>query len=250
MRSYLSLFLLLTLSATRLSAQAIEGHLLAAETGDPIVLASVALVSGSGEIVDRTFTDEEGYFIVTSGEAGSFFLRAEHIGFDARVDGIFDLGEGGLLTVEFRLSKAAILLDTLTVEVQRRDIKLDHLGFYDRQRSGFGRFIGPEEIEKKPVLQTTDLLRMIPRVRINERPFGQTTISIAGSTSLRGGACYPQILIDGFVVSRGGDQVAKPDEWISPGEIRGIEVYRGASETPLQFGGASSPCGVILFWTR
>lgn len=42
---------------------------------------------------------------------------------------------------------------------------------------------------------------------------------------------------------------AETDELISPSDIRGIEVYRGAAETPLQFGEAWSPCGVILIWT-
>ena len=231
-------------------AQAIQGHLFEAGTQEPIILAQITLLSGSGEIVDQTFTNETGYFIVASEVPGSFFLRAERMGFSARTEGIFELGERGVLTVEFRLRKTPLEMDTLVVEAERRDLKLNLLGFYDRRKVGFGRFIGPEEIEKKPVFQTTDLLRMIPRVRINHAPFGQSTVTIAGSTSAWGKACYPKVIIDGFEVSHGSGEPARLDELISPVNIRGIEVYRGAAETPLQFGGASSPCGVILIWTR
>lgn len=247
---FLAIPLLFLAASSHASAQAIEGHLMVAQTGEPIILAQVTLLHGSGQIVDQTYTDKDGYFIVASTDPGSFFLRADQLGYGSRVDGIFELGAGGLLTVEFRLAKAPIALDTLTVEVERRDIKLDLLGFYDRRRVGFGKFIGPEEIERRPAFQTTDLLRMIPRIRINEAPFDGSTVTIAGSTSLRGGACYPKVLLDGFVVFRGGDEAARLDALISPSQITGIEVYRGAGETPLQFGGASSPCGVILIWTR
>ena len=66
------------------------------------------------------------------------------------MDGVFDLGEGGVLTVEFRLRGNPLLLDTLAVEVEGRVPKLVVLGSYNRQRIGFGTFLGPEELEKKP----------------------------------------------------------------------------------------------------
>lgn len=248
-RILLTLLLAVGGSVAGLSGQSIEGRLMDGETGEPIILAPVTLLLGTGEVVDRTFTDEGGFFVLASPDPGSFFLRAERMGFSSRVDGIFELGEGGRLMVEFRLRKAPIALDTLNIAVERRDPKLRLLGFYDRQRAGFGRFIGPEELESRAAVQATDLFRMIPRVRVNERPFGNSTITIAGSLSARGTPCYPRVLIDGFVVSRGGPEAARPDLWVSPGEITGIEVYRGSAETPLQFGGGSDSCGVILIWT-
>jgi len=249
--STLALIVLLSWSFNMVSAQTIQGHLLDVETGEPIILAQITLLTGSGEVADETFTDETGYFKVRSEAPGNFFLRAERMSYRAHVDGIFELGDGGILTVEFRLGRAPIVLDTLSVqtEIRERDRQLSLLGFYDRQRAGFGRFIGPEEIERTPVFQATDFLRMIPRVRINERPFSQSTVTIAGSTTVRGEACYPKVFIDGTVVFRGGGEEAKIDEVISPHDIKAIEVFRGIAEIPLQFAGASSPCGVILIWT-
>jgi len=244
-------FLLLPLSGVR--AQTIQGRLLEVGSDQPIILAQVFLLTGGGLVVDRTFTDEEGFFALWSPEAGSFFLRAERMGYTSRVDGVFDLGEGGILSVEFRLPRAPIQLDTLTVSAEPRDTKLALLGFYDRQRVGFGHFLGPEEIARRPVFETADFLRNIPRVRIRQRPFGGTEVLIQGaaSTSLNGGGlCYPKVVVDGNEVLRGGREPARLDDVARPHEISAMEVYRGPAETPLQFGGSSSPCGVILIWTR
>ncbi len=115
---------------------------------------------GGGEVVDRTFTDETGYFLVESETPGSFFL-------------------------------------------------------------------GAEDLEERVAIWTSDYLRMIPRVRIREGFLGGRTVTISGagvSSWLTGGRGNPRVL--------------------------GIEVYRGPSETPLQYGGSTSSCGVILNWTR
>jgi hypothetical protein len=135
--------------------------------------------------------------------------------------------------------------------VERREIKLSLMGFYDRRDRGMGHFLGPEEIERRVAIDATDLFRNIPRVRVNWVPFGGSTVTIAGAAtrSLRGGGCYPRVLVDGMEMFRGGRERARINEVVSPSEIRGIEIYRGGAETPLQFGGAAGACGVILIWT-
>ncbi len=37
---------------------------------------------------------------------------------------------------------------------------------------------------------------------------------------------------------------------IAPASIEAIEYYAGASQTPLEYGGLESACGVIVIWTR
>ncbi|RMH14199.1 MAG: hypothetical protein D6701_11515, partial [Gemmatimonadetes bacterium] len=37
---------------------------------------------------------------------------------------------------------------------------------------------------------------------------------------------------------------------IRPEDIEAIEVYRGASEVPAEFGGSDAGCGAIVIWTR
>ncbi len=262
MRTTFALLLTLLPLSPDLSAQEIRGRLVEADSGEPIVLGRILLLQGSGLIVDETVSDETGYFSVASDSPGSFFLRAERLGYSSRLDGIFDLGQGAVLTVEFRLPRTPIALDTMNVSVEREDVSLELMGFYERRRIGFGEFLGPEEIARKPAIKTTDLLRMIPRVRIKEYGFGLRTdaprgqripqnrsaVTIAGSVSVRGKACYPVVLIDGIVVSK--NQPADLDSLISPSDIRGIEVYRGQAEMPLNLPSAFNSCGAIVIWTR
>jgi hypothetical protein len=251
MRVLFSSAVSIALSFAALSAQTVEGRLLDSGSDQPIILGQVLLLTGGGEVVARTFTDETGFFSLTAPDGGSFFLRGERFGYRAQVDGVFDLGEGGVISVEFRLPRNPVVLDTLQVSAEPRSTKLTLLGFYDRRDIGMGKFIGPKEIAEKPVFGTTDLLRNIPRVQIRQRPFGGSEVVIrgAGAVSLTGGGvCYPKVVVDGNVILRG--EPARLDQVIQPSEIEAIEVYRGPSETPLQFGGISSPCGVILIWTR
>ena len=254
MRSSCAALAFLLLPCSGLLGQSIQGRLLEVGSDQPIILAQVLLLTGGGAIVDRTFTDEEGAFALWSPDPGSYFLRAERFGYESRVDGVFDLGEGGILSVEFRLPRAPIQLDTLTVSAEAAEpkvTKLALLGFYDRKRMGFGRFLGPEEIARRPVFETTDFLRNIPRVRIRQRSFGESEVLIQGaaSVSLQGGLCYPKVVVDGSEVFRGGDEPARLNDVVRPHEISAIEIYRGPTEIPLAFGGSSSPCGVILIWT-
>ena len=240
--SFLAIFVIL--ACPGLPAQTVEGRLLELGSDQPIILAQVFLLTVGGEIADQTFTDERGFFSLSAREAGSFFVQAERIGYEARVDGVFDLGEGGVLSVEFRLPRNPVALDTLHVSAERRSARLVLLGFYDRMKYGFGKFLTPEEIARRSVFGATDLLRNIPRVRIRQRQFGGSEVLIRSSRGL----CSPNVVIDGNVVFWG--QPARLDEVVQPHEIEAIEVYRGGAEIPLQFGGASSTCGAILIWTR
>jgi hypothetical protein len=251
-RGWLVLFVFFPCSSGLLG-QTIQGKLLEAGSDRPILLGRVSLLTGGGVVVDRTFTDEEGAFAVWSPEPGSFFLRAEAIGYASRVDGVFELGEWGVLTVEFRLVRNPIPLDTLTISAEPRVTKLALLGFYSRQRAGFGRFLGPEDIRKRPAFDATDYLRNIPRVRIRHRARGGSEVLIRGASSISlggDGLCRPKVVVDGNEVFRGGREAAVLDEVVTPFEISAIEVYRGPSEIPLQFGGLRSPCGLILIWTK
>jgi outer membrane receptor for ferrienterochelin and colicin len=37
---------------------------------------------------------------------------------------------------------------------------------------------------------------------------------------------------------------------VSPDQVEAIEVYRGASEIPVQYNGSGAMCGAILIWTK
>ena len=72
----------------------------------------------------------------------------------------------------------------------------------------------------------------------------------AGFSSGRYQRCFPRVVLDGLVVSQGGDEPAMLDHLIDPGAVAGVEVFPTSSGVPPQYGGLGSSCGLIVIWTR
>jgi hypothetical protein len=178
----------------------------------------------------------------------------------------------------FHLRALAIALDPIEVRVRALRQYLDYSGFFERQRGNFGHFVGPEEIDKRQASKVTDLLLGIPgvqRVYVSGGSVGPTQVQLRGSGISQGGVCRPRVYVDGLMYARGDARPVRPgegdetddvvedlhermDQGLSiddighPSIIAGVEVYRSASQVPVQFGGGSveTLCGVIVLWTR
>jgi hypothetical protein len=136
--------------------------------------------------------------------------------------------------------------------------------FEERRRLGFGKFLDSTTLRANDNKRVVDLLRGIPGiifVRImplcssGRTPRCGTPELRAVGSRARGG-CYASIFVDGIVYYRsqeeGGGHPDPPD-WnreFHVSEFEAVEVYRSAAELPIEFGGASSQCGVIALWTR
>jgi len=224
-----------------LSAQTIRGTLLERGSDNPISLGFVVLLTEAGDSVTSTITDDEGAFSVTSPVPGNCLLMAAALGHRETTVGLFELGEGGELTVEFRIPVEALTLDGLLVQAERigKVPALVRNGFSRRMQEGIGHFITPQEIENSSATRTAHLFREEPSVRlVGDRIF------LRGTRDL----CSPQIYLDGVPLSVGA---SLPLDAIVPLEVlAGVEVYRSVAEVPLQYGGTGAVCGVILFWTK
>jgi hypothetical protein len=171
-----------------------------------------------------------------------------------------------------------VRLDPIDVRARGLREYLDYSGFYERQRGNFGHFVTPEDVDRRQASRVTDLLVAIPgvqRVYVTGGSVGPSQIQLRGSSLSQGGACRPRVFVDGLMYSRGDsrplrrrdgqateeevdDLARRMDEALSlddighPSTIAGIEVYRSASQVPVQFGGTSveTLCGVIVIWTR
>ena len=57
--------------------------------------------------------------------------------------------------------------------------------------------------------------------------------------------------IDGILL-RGpsGRSTGRPDPYVKPVEIAGVEVYRRAASLPGEFAGSDARCGVVAIWTK
>ena len=65
-----------------------------------------------------------------------------------------------------------------------------------------------------------------------------------------------QLVIDGMVLYRaragGGDidwQSTYDVNTLPIPELVAVEIYRSPAEVPMEYGGPSAECGVVLFWT-
>jgi hypothetical protein len=169
-----------------------------------------------------------------------------------------------------------VTLDAVTALAAATRQQLELSGFFERQRSNFGHFVTPEAIDRRQASRVTDLLTTIPGVQLfitGGGSAGAAQIGLRGSSVTDGALCRPRVFVDGVMYARGDsrpvrlspstateqedleirmDQSLSLDDIGHPSTIAAIEVYRSATQVPVQFGGTSAEtlCGVIVVWTR
>jgi hypothetical protein len=114
-------------------------------------------------------------------------------------------------------------------------------GFYLRQSTTAGSFLGREEIEARDPRRTTDLVQGVRSTRV--QPSGPTGILLRQRRADR--MCVVHVFIDGLP--------AEHDlNYLHPDQLQAIELYQG-DEVPLRFRRVTSgraPCGAMVVWTR
>lgn len=247
------------------AAQSISGSLLDLETDRPIPLGLIMMFTEAGDSVGSTITDGDGRFIIASPEPGGFVLLASALGYDEAPAGVFELGEGGSMEVQYRLRSAPLPLDEIIVSLDRPATEhyLVRNGFVRRLQRGLGRFITPYQIERSPARSTESLLTGIPWVRVATVPqvldgggiriglprsdLGEM-VQIAGPT---GGWCEPTVYVDGVRVEYAPALGNTISQVAHRGDVEGVEVYRRPAEIPVEYSvGAHRECGVIVLWTK
>jgi outer membrane receptor for ferrienterochelin and colicin len=124
----------------------------------------------------------------------------------------------------------------VVVSTSRRS-RLDVTGFYDRRRTRAGHFITREQVEVRPAMFLSDVLRTVPSLRLTYLPGGQ------GAAVTGRGGCFPTYYLDGVRLL----DSATLDGFVLPDHVEGIEVYTNAT-VPAQYAGGN--CGAIVIWTR
>jgi Carboxypeptidase regulatory-like domain/TonB-dependent Receptor Plug Domain len=263
---------------TAASAQRVSGRLLDRESAEPIVAGLVTLVARNGAQVATSTSDELGQWHIAVPVPGTYFLSAKRIGYQPWTSAPVDVKERDDVTMVFHLRRAAVTLHPIEVSARAMRAYLDRAGFYERQRSDFGHFITPEDIEKRRAVRVTDLLVAVPGVRLVRMTTGSAGplfVELRGSNISDGGVCRPRVFVDGVLFARGDSRPARAernasverrvedvlqrlDQGLSlddighPSTIAAIEVYRSATQVPVQFGGTSvaTLCGAIVIWTK
>lgn len=237
----LALAILLLLVADSLAAQTLRGRIQEGRTQEMLADVRVSLLDEDANVLTDTVTGPNGQFTLQAPGPGEYYVRAERLSFTTVTDGIFAFqSDAGEMSIVLFMLPQPTELEGIDVRIEREQQRrrLRSAGFYQRAAMGFGRFIGPDEIDKRPIFTFADFLRGIPGVR-----FQDESIQFSGGLE---GTCSPDIYIDAARVFADFGITTL----IQPEEVEGIEVYRGAAQTPLEWGGLNGSCGVILIWTK
>lgn len=242
----LPLLALLLGAASPAVAQEISGWVVDDATGQPVPGVTVTLLNSNQDRVRRTQTDERGQFLFQVQTADGYRLRATRVGYRTANTDPITVAPKDTVVLELRLSTQSVVLAPLTVVSSSASVVRDHrmAGFEARRRSGWGRYMTPEQVEKLNPFYVTDLLQHMGSVRVDGGGFRR-------SVTMRGvmGRCRPYVYVDGY-----RNRVAEEegiDSAIPGSRILAIEVYT-ALTTPAEFTSQqlAGSCGVIVIWTK
>ena len=237
----------------------IVGRVLDRRSGRPVEAASIILSDTLLAEDRQRMTDGSGRFMFTDLDPGMYRVTVDHLTFDP-VDQLVHLPSDRTVQVDFELSVDPIELAPIVVTALREK-RLELQGFYDRREQGeavgAGVFLTRDDIQDAGAIRVTHYLGRIPGVRTECTGGANNNCVIRmtrGVPSLSGRSEYgcrnANVYLDGVRVIRdGGGAEDSIDNFVTPAEIAGIEVYRGASELPAEFGGAVGRCGAIVIWT-
>lgn len=257
--------LALLASATPVRAQGMfTGVVVDNGTNAPVEGASVTLLSQQGRRMRTVVTGSDGRFSFVP-SPGYYRFRVARVGYvqvnTAHVRVVRDS-----VDLEIRLRNDAVMLAPITVVARSGRVSPVLSGFYHRMENGFGRYITRDQIERRQPGQITDMLRMLPGVRMTPRASGIGADVVMNRAAPRVGGCPVQIFLDGIRVNRGDaptvnrdsldeslialNETISVDELADPSELEGIEVYYGLAGVPAEFMGPDARCGTVAVWTR
>jgi|BarGraIncu00222A_1022003.scaffolds.fasta_scaffold01463_1 CarboxypepD_reg-like domain/TonB-dependent Receptor Plug Domain len=203
--------------------------------GKPLEGANVYLV---GTAIGAK-ADSRGVFRLTGLPSGTQTVEVRQISFALKrytVD-LSPTRESKLAAV---LDTRATVLGAVTVEAKAAS---SIPGFEERAKRGMGNFLTRDDIEKRQSILTTDLFRTIPGLNVAFDGNNYTVQSSrAGNMS-----CPMQWYLDGSPFDNSDNSL---DQMLRPDDIEGIEIYKSASEVPVQYQGQHASCGTILVWTK
>lgn len=243
-----------------LSAQAkqdsvlLRGRVVEEHSGTPIVHASLTLLDRQGRIVSRTESGDAGEFTVVVRDQFGVAIQASRFGYTPATTPFLWFDDHLFFEVEVRLDPDAVLLAPLEIMAMRRDSSAVLSAFYHRVRRGMGWYFTRDEIEAMRPGRVTDILTHVPGVHLASSGAGLRRIVQIGRTAASPSGCPAQVYIDGMHLNaRTGPpdtRVVAIDDYVSPGSVEGIEVYRGLSTVPAEFLNEDAKCGVVVVWTR
>ena len=245
-----------TTTASARRQAGISGQVLDDSTGFPVAGATVTLLNTRELRAARTQTDSSGWFHLRVSEAGGYFIRTERPGYQGSTSNRITVMPDDTVQVELRVSTRSVLLAPLTVVAANQQVVRDHqlAGFeWRREKQPFGRYIGPEELERIKPFYASDALQQVPMVQVipvRGSPFDRTVVLPARGRGMGANArCVPNLYVDGRRTTL--TQGLTLDQMVTGRSLAAVEVYTSPNAAPGEFPPLDDPfCGVVVIWTR
>lgn len=240
---------------------AIKGQVLTDSTENPIRGAEVSIP----QLRLSTLSDSAGRFRITGVTPGRQLISVKRIGFSP-VTAVFDFRSGDTVDTDFLLIKPITSLKAVSVQGTKPFLGMAQFELH--RANGFGRFLGPEELEKNSNRQLVEVLQLLPgptlfRSNVSSAAWvaGGRGQQSAGNTfqleqydkakGAPGGQCWAAVYLNGAPVFQGlpGEQLFDLST-LNVATIAGIEFYNGAASVPTEYNATRNTCGVLVIWLR
>ena len=231
----------LAFGAVPLQAQSVlAGRVREDSTGRPLAGVEVVVVGSER----RTLTDASGRYVLNFLPEGRRQVLFRSVGFRPVQEWVL-LGRVDTVWANPMLVAQTVRLDPLEVTAAPRAPRgIGVEAFEERRARGLGVFFDSTEIRRYEHYRVRDFLQRVPGQVRRPTPDGAS-------------ACEMSIYIDGVWMGGGGapgteSSRTPPDlnREVEMAQVQAIEVYRGAAEVPVEYGGTRGACGVVLVWTR
>ncbi len=229
-------------------------HVRSEQAGIPMADAEVEIDEG-----DRIgVTDASGTFRATGLTVGEHRVRVRYLGYrPAEAVVKLEAGKAGETTVVLRVEP--IKLDSIHVVTYRSTLAYNMRAFNERKQRGNGYFITRADIERVKPHAFSDLLRMVPGMRLDCDAFldhcsaGMRSAPPSGTPRYAGGALGP-FRTEGCPIQYYVDGHYEPYPNVNdlnPRFIQAVEVYVHGEQAPAQYSmRKNARCGVVLIWLR
>lgn len=231
---------LLTLVSETVSSQTVKGSLVDEASGRGIANAPVSLMDDRGRARVQALTDSAGAFKLRAPGTGGFWLRLEPVGYQRVETRPFVLDRADSLEFTLATRPQVASLEGLTVTAAQNQ---KYAGFLNRTRNGFGRYFGPEYVQRQRASSASDLLMGLTPGLVAPR---NAPVSFRN----RGRNCFPLVLVDGFRYGSLSQPVVL-DDLVMGMDVAAVEVYSQPNLVPAEL--TLTPfntCGAVVIWTR
>ena len=223
-------------SSIRRGPGRLSGTVVAGADGAPLAGARVRVLNG-----ETAQANARGEWTLSDAPSGTRVIEVRATGYYP-VQRAVDIADGAA-PVTVRLSRLAAMLDTIRAVARRQPGRLS--GFEERRRaSGAGRFLTAADIERRRILEFSEIFNYVPGLTRMRDTTGDNTLVMR---SAFGEQCVPAVFLDGNLMRNLAP--SDLDTLVDPKEVAAVEVYL-ETQAPPQFQAFMSGCGSIVVWTR